>query len=77
VLAAPELEGLSAGELGRLLDRDRLASMEERPMTARGDIDNPHGRWLEAVMEGADREGLRIRREASEGTPTPPGRRPE
>ena len=26
-------------------------------MTARGDIDNPHGRWPEAVMEGADREG--------------------
>jgi hypothetical protein len=46
-------------------------------MTVRGDFDNPHGRWLEAVMEWAYREELRIRREATEGTPTPPGRRPE
>jgi len=76
-LASLDLASLEADELGRALDRAWREAMAERPMTARGYIDNPHGRWLEAVMEGAYREELLIRQQATEGMLTPPGRRPE
>jgi hypothetical protein len=61
-------------ELGTLLDKVWLAYMRERPMTARGYIDNAHGNWLKPVMEKAHLEELRVREEAEQGTLTPPGR---
>src|SRR5262249_35837233 len=49
------------------LDRAWLAYMKERPLTARGYIDNAHGNWLKKVMEKAHEEEVRVRAEATKG----------
>jgi acylphosphatase len=61
-------------ELSKALDRAWLQYMKERPLTARGYIDNAHGGWLKQVMERAHEEELRVRDEARKGSLTPPGR---
>jgi hypothetical protein len=51
-----------------------LAYMKERPMVARGYIDNPHGNWLRGVMEQVHLEEIQVRKAAEAGTLAPPGR---
>jgi hypothetical protein len=74
-LLAVGLENATPAELSRELDRAWLTYMRERPLTARGYIDNAHGGWLKEVMEGAYEEEVRAREEARKGTLRAPGRK--
>ena len=49
--------------------------MKERPMFARGYIDNPHGNWLRDVMEQVHLDEVKVREAAKAGTLVPPGRK--
>jgi len=73
-LATIELDGSSAEQVGQQLDAAWLAYMVDRPMIARGYIDNPHGNWLKNVMEKVHQEELQVRDLAKRGTLTAPGR---
>ena len=73
-LASISLTDASPEAVGRTLDSAWLAYMRERPMVARGYIDNPHGNWLKAVMERAHREEVEVREQALKGALQPPGR---
>jgi hypothetical protein len=68
---------LSAAALGKALDAAWLAYMKERPYTARGYLENPHGRWMRGQGERMLREDDEIRRLAAEGVLRPPGRAEE
>jgi hypothetical protein len=57
------------------MDAAWLAYMKERPMVARGYMDNPHGNWLRGVMEQVDLEEVHVREAAKAGTLAPPGRK--
>lgn len=73
-LAALMLTDGSARQVSRELDQAWREYMKVRPLVARGYIDNPHGRWLQPVMEKAHREELSLREKARKGTLLPPGR---
>jgi hypothetical protein len=55
-------------QLGEGLDRAWLAYMKDRPLTARGYLENTHGKWMrgQAVQMIAEDDTVRAR--ASEGT---------
>jgi hypothetical protein len=69
-----DLTSAVPGQVSKALDAAWLDYMKERPMVARGYIDNPHGNWLKKVMEIAHEEEVRVREQAVKGTLTPPGR---
>jgi hypothetical protein len=73
-IAALDLKRLAPQEASRVLDRSWLEYMKDRPLVARGYIDNAHGNWLRQVMEGAHQEEVRVREQARAGTLGPPGR---
>jgi hypothetical protein len=73
-LASFDLGATTPEELSRILDAAWLAYMKERPLVARGYIDNPHGNWLRGVMEKVAEEEQQVRRQAEAGTLAPPGR---
>jgi len=66
---------LPAARLGEALDAAWLAYMKERPFTARGYHENPHGRWMRGVKDQMIGEDESIRRQAVAGTLLPPGRK--
>jgi hypothetical protein len=63
-----------AAAVSQQLDAAWLAYMKERPMVARGYIDNPHGDWLRDVMEQVHLEEVQVRKSAQAGALAPPGR---
>jgi hypothetical protein len=67
---------LTPAELGGELDRAWLAYMRDRPLVARGYLDNPHGGWMRGVAAQMLDEEQAVRRRAAEGTLLPPGRTP-
>lgn len=67
---------LSRERLGQALDRAWLEYMKHRPYTARGYLENPHGRWMRGREDQMVREEESIRRLARKGTLLPPGRTP-
>jgi hypothetical protein len=73
-LVTIDLSSASMEEVSRQLDAAWLAYMQDRPMLARGYIDNAHGKWLRAVMEEVYREEVQLRDAATAGTLLPPGR---
>lgn len=73
-LAVLEPWKLSAEDLGEKLDEAWLIYMRDRPYTAKGYLDNPHGGWMRGVAEQMLDEEAEIRRQATEGTLPPPGR---
>jgi acylphosphatase len=73
-LLALGLEMTSREEVSQALDRVWLEYMKERPMVARGYIDNPHGNWLKRVMEETHKEEVSVRESAIKGLLSPPGR---
>jgi hypothetical protein len=73
-LATIDLAGADAAKVSEQLDAAWLSYMKERPMVARGYIDNPHGNWLRDVMEQVHLEEVQLRKAAEAGTLTPPGR---
>jgi hypothetical protein len=75
-----ELATLKPGELtwqeiGAALDRAWLDYMKDRPLTARGYLDNPHGKWMRSVGPQMIDEEENIRRRAAAGTLPAPGRK--
>jgi hypothetical protein len=68
---------LSNRKLGEALDAAWLAYMKDRPLVAKGYLDNPHGRWMRGQAEQMTTEEQQIREKARAGTLLPPGRRAE
>ena len=50
--------------------------MKDRPLVAKGYLDNPHGRWMRGQAEQMTTEEHQIREKARQGTLLPPGRKP-
>jgi len=73
-LAALDPGKLSIEALGKELDKAWLAYMKDRPLTARGYLENPHGGWMRSVKEQMLSEEAEIRTRAAAGTLLPPGR---
>ena len=74
-LAALEPRQLSIEALGKDLDKAWLAYMKDRPLAARGYLENPHGGWMRSVKEQMLSEESEIRGRAAVGTLLPPGRK--
>jgi len=74
-LAAMEPGKLSIGALGKELDKAWLTYMKDRPLAARGYLENPHGGWMRSVKEQMLSEESEIRVRAAAGTLLPPGRK--
>jgi hypothetical protein len=77
---SPELAALEPGKLsieafGKELDKAWIAYMKDRPLAARGYLENPHGGWMRSVKEQMLSEESEIRTRAVAGTLLPPGRR--
>jgi hypothetical protein len=73
-LATIGLSAVDAAKVSQQMDAAWLGYMKERPMVARGYIDNAHGNWLREVMEQVHLEELEVRKSAEAGTLAPPGR---
>jgi hypothetical protein len=65
---------LEANELGEALDAAWLTYMKDRPLTARGYVENEHGGWMRNVAPQMLREDDDVRTHARAGTLVPPGR---
>jgi hypothetical protein len=74
-LATIDLAAADAAAVSGQMDAAWQAYMKERPMVARGYIDNPHGNWLRSVMEQVHLEEVKVRTAAEAGTLVPPGRK--
>jgi hypothetical protein len=59
---------------GEALDGAWLEYMKHRPFTARGYLENPHGKWMRRLTEQMVGEDEEVRRRAAAGTLRPPGR---
>jgi hypothetical protein len=73
-LATVDLAADDAAKVSEPLDAAWLSYMKDRPMVARGYIDNPHGNWLRGVMEQIHLEEVQVRAAAEAGSLVPPGR---
>ena len=67
-------EALVSEALGVALDEAWLRYMKDRPLTARGYLENEHGRWMRGVSAQMLGEDESIRRLARDGKLRPPGR---
>ena len=67
---------LSKEELGKALDSAWIEYMKNRPLTARGYLDNPHGKWMRSVGDQMISEEQDLRSRAAAGTLLAPGRSP-
>ena len=59
---------------GKALDAAWLEYMKHRPFTARGYLENPHGKWMRRLTDQMVGEDEEVRRRAAAGTLRPPGR---
>lgn len=75
-LAHVDTTKLSIEELGKALDAAWIEYMKHRPLTARGYLDNPHGKWMRGVSDQMIAEERELRTRAAAGTLVPPGRKP-
>ena len=73
-LAALDAMDTNNEQLGAALDAAWLAYMRDRPVVARGYLDNPHGAWMRGVKDQMLEEERLIRERAAAGTLMPPGR---
>ena len=76
-LASLDAAEMSTEQTGAALDAAWLAYMRDRPVVARGYLDNPHGAWMRAVKDQMLDEERLIRERAAAGTLLPPGRQVE
>lgn|GEM_PF-7057352 len=67
---------MSMKELGQSLDAAWLSYMKDRPLTARGYIENQHGKWMRGQAGQMTTEDDEIRTRAAAGTLLAPGRKP-
>lgn len=75
-VARVDAEMLSKKELGQALDAAWMEYMKHRPLTARGYLDNPHGKWMRSVGDQMVAEERELRSRAAAGTLLAPGRKP-
>ena len=57
------------------MDKAWLSYMKDRPLAARGYLENPHGAWMRSVKDQMLSEESEIRRRAATGTLLAPGRK--
>jgi hypothetical protein len=69
-----EVPASDASQLSPALDRAWLEFMKNRPLVARGYLENEHGGWMRSRREQMITEDEETRRRAREGTLRPPGR---
>lgn len=74
-LAAFDPGKLSLEALGKELDNAWTSYMKDRPLAARGYLENPHGGWMRSVKDQMLSEESGIRQRAATGALLPPGRR--
>ncbi|HZO51409.1 MAG TPA: hypothetical protein VFB63_01765, partial [Bryobacteraceae bacterium] len=74
-LAVLEPAKLSLEALGKELDEAWVKYMKDRPLAARGYLENPHGGWMRSVRDQMLSEESQIRGRAAAGTLLAPGRR--
>lgn len=67
---------VSKEELGKALDAAWIEYMKQRPLTARGYLDNPHGKWMRSMSDQMILEERELRSRAAAGTLLAPGRNP-
>jgi hypothetical protein len=73
-LATLNPESLTWKELGQGLDSAWFDYMKNRPLTAKGYLDNPYGKWMRSVASQMIDEEATIRKRALDGTLLAPGR---
>jgi hypothetical protein len=73
-IAAIATGGSDLKAISGSLDAAWLEYMKARPFTARGYLENPHGKWMRRLSDQMIREDEEIRRRAAAGTLLPPGR---
>jgi len=76
-LAVLRPASLTWKELGAALDQAWLTYMKDRPLTARGYLENQHGKWMRGQAAQMTAEDDEIRARAAAGTLLPPGRKPK
>lgn len=67
--------GLQWSELGAALDKAWTTYMKDRPLTARGYLENEHGKWMRNQARQMIAEDDSIRTRAAAGTLLAPGRK--
>jgi hypothetical protein len=75
-LAALRPAAMSWQQLGESLDRAWIAYMKDRPLTARGYLENEHGKWMRGQATQMITEDNQLRARAAAGTLLAPGRKP-
>jgi hypothetical protein len=63
-------------QLSKSLDQAWLTYVKDRPLTARGYLENEHGKWMRGQATQMIREDEALRARAAAGTLLPPGRKP-
>ena len=71
-----EIGATKPEDLGKALDAAWIEYMKQRPLTARGYLDNPHGKWMRSVGDQMVSEERELRSRAVAGTLLAPGRKP-
>ena len=66
---------MSPKALGQSLDAAWLTYMKDRPLTARGYLENQHGKWMRGQASQMTAEDDEIRTRATAGNLLPPGRK--
>jgi hypothetical protein len=74
-LAVLDPATLTRKELGAALDKAWLAYMKDRPLTARGYLENQHGKWMRNQAQQMITEDDETRARAAAGTLMAPGRK--
>ena len=74
-LADLKPDALTINELGAALDKAWMTYMKDRPFTARGYLENEHGKWMRNQAQQMTTEDDTIRTRAAAGTLLPPGRK--
>jgi len=64
---------MSLEALGQTLDAAWLEYMKDHPCTARGYLENPHGKWMRGLRDLMVGEEEAVRPKARDGTLLPPG----
>jgi len=67
---------MSWKEFGEALDKAWLTYMKDRPLTARGYLENEHGKWMRNQAQQVITEDNEVRARAADGTLLAPGRKP-
>ena len=76
VIATIKPDELTRQRFGKALDEAWLAYMKDRPLVARGYLENQHGHWMRGMRDIMIFEDEEVRKRAREGSLLAPGRLP-